>query len=54
MLCVGGCMVLYQQARIIKPLGLSSWLEIHKTHKWWSNQMGTEQSWVYIDMNGKL
>ena len=33
---------------------LTNQLETKKTHKWWSSQTSTEQSWVYIDMNGRL
>ena len=51
MLRLGGYLLLDLQAYIIKPSGLTNQLE---THKWWSSQTDTKQSWVYNDMNDTL
>ena len=44
-------MSLNQQVCIIKSIGLTNQLE---THKWWFSRMGTKQSWINMDINGRL
>ena len=43
-MCMWIYMLLDQQVRGTKLVGLTNQLETHKTHKWWSGRMNTEQT----------